>query len=217
MDTNITITIIEDNQSLRKLIAYTLRSHDYHVVEADSAESLDQVNILNQSHLLILDLNLPGEDGLSIALRAKSANPDLFIIMLTARHTELDRINGYNQGADIYLSKPVSQNELLAAIKSLERRIRVTWATKVNNNIDTSNILFEANTNVNTNSEAVKLTPMQLKVLALIARGHSNKLIAKYLDISEQTVKIHSSQIFKRLEVDNRTQAVLKAQSYSLI
>ncbi len=62
-----------------------------------------------------------------------------------------------------------------------------------------------------------RLTQRQLEVLNLISQGHPNKLIADYLDISEQTVKIHINQIFKELRVFNRTQAVLKAQKHQLL
>lgn len=73
--------------------------------------------------LLILDLNLPGENGLSIAQRYKRANPGCYIIMLTARSRLEDKVAGYESGADIYLTKPVSSAELIAAIKSLARRL----------------------------------------------------------------------------------------------
>ena len=62
-----------------------------------------------------------------------------------------------------------------------------------------------------------RLTQRQLEVLQLIALGHPNKVIADYLDIKEQTIKIHINQIFKELRVFNRTQAVLKAQKYNLL
>jgi DNA-binding NarL/FixJ family response regulator len=65
--------------------------------------------------------------------------------------------------------------------------------------------------------KAFRLTQRQLEVLDLIAQGHPNKIIADYLDISEQTVKIHINQLFKELRVFNRTQAVIKAQKYHLL
>ena len=66
---------------------------------------------------------MPGEDGLSIARRYKQANPDTYIIMLTARGREQDRIEGYEAGADVYLTKPISSSELMAAIGSVSRRL----------------------------------------------------------------------------------------------
>jgi NarL family two-component system response regulator LiaR len=72
-------------------------------------------------------------------------------------------------------------------------------------------------TNKNPEPKEFRLTQRQLEVLDLISRGHPNKVIADYLDISEQTVKIHINQIFKELRVFNRTQAVLKAQKHQLL
>jgi DNA-binding NarL/FixJ family response regulator len=72
-------------------------------------------------------------------------------------------------------------------------------------------------TNESSEPKEFRLTQRQLQVLDLISQGHPNKVIADYLDISEQTVKIHINQIFKELRVFNRTQAVLKAQKHQLL
>ena len=69
----------------------------------------------------MVDLNLPGEDGLSLARRLRTVQPSLKILMLTARNSIADKVNGYEAGADIYLTKPVSIEELSAVVKSLER------------------------------------------------------------------------------------------------
>jgi DNA-binding response OmpR family regulator len=73
--------------------------------------------------LLVVDLNLPGEDGVSLSRRLRGTQPGLSILMMTARDTVLDKVAGYEAGADIYLTKPVSIEELQAAVKSLARRM----------------------------------------------------------------------------------------------
>jgi len=74
--------------------------------------------------IAVLDINLPGEDGLNIAGRLRAAYPDMGIVMLTARKAPADRIIGYSSGADVYLTKPVSGDELLAVLISLHRRLK---------------------------------------------------------------------------------------------
>lgn len=123
MDTVLKIALIEDNDDLRDLLARDISRAGYLVHTAESAEDLDDLVAQTIMDILILDLNLPGEDGLSIARRYKRSNPDLYIIMLTARGREQDRVAGYESGADLYLTKPISSTELMAAIGSVSRRL----------------------------------------------------------------------------------------------
>lgn len=122
MDTPLKIALVEDNDDLRDLLVRDISKGGYFVQAAECGEALDDLAAQVVFDLLVLDLNLPGEDGLSIAQRYKRANPNLYIIMLTARGREQDRITGYDSGADMYLTKPVSSAELMAAIGSVSRR-----------------------------------------------------------------------------------------------
>ena len=90
----------------------------------ESAEALPDEPGLFPIDLLVIDLNLPGEDGISLAARIRAAQPDIGIIMVTARSQVRDRLAGYDSGADIYLTKPTSADELCAAVRALTRRIR---------------------------------------------------------------------------------------------
>jgi two-component system phosphate regulon response regulator OmpR len=123
MDPLLKIALVEDNDDLRDLLARDISRAGYEVHTAECAEDLDDLVSHTLIDLLILDLTLPGEDGLSIARRYKQANPDTYIIMLTARGREQDRIEGYEAGADVYLTKPISSSELMAAIGSVSRRL----------------------------------------------------------------------------------------------
>jgi DNA-binding response OmpR family regulator len=123
MDSLLKIALVEDNDDLRDLLARDISRAGYEVYTAECAEDLDDLVSHTHIDLLILDLTLPGEDGLSIARRYKQANPDTYIIMLTARGREQDRIEGYESGADVYLTKPISSIELMAAIGSVSRRL----------------------------------------------------------------------------------------------
>jgi len=123
MDSLLKVALVEDNDDLRDLLKRDISKAGYTVSAAESAEDLDDLVTHTHIDLLILDLNLPGEDGLSIAKRYKRSNPGLYIIMLTARAREQDRIDGYESGADVYLTKPISSVELMAAIGSVSRRL----------------------------------------------------------------------------------------------
>jgi len=118
------ILIVEDNDDLRESLVDALARNGDHICGVESAEAIPEQSDLAQLDLAILDLNLPGEDGLSLAARLRATHPALGIIMLTARtHTE-DRASGYAQGADIYISKPASLHELEQAIRALSRRLK---------------------------------------------------------------------------------------------
>lgn len=115
------ILVVDDDLQLRELLVGYLGDNGYVVRAVPDAAALREVLAVWPCDLLILDLMLPGEDGLSIcrALRARSRLP---ILMLTARGDELDRIVGLEMGADDYLPKPFHPRELLARIRSILRR-----------------------------------------------------------------------------------------------
>lgn len=118
------IVVIEDYVPLRITIVKTLQKLGYLGIGLSCAEELDDVALGKATDLFIIDLNLPEEDGISLTKRIRQSNPLVGIIMLTARSRETDRALGYESGADIYLTKPVSFAELTAAIMALSRRIQ---------------------------------------------------------------------------------------------
>jgi two-component system OmpR family response regulator len=117
------ILAVDDDPSVRQLIADYLADNDIQVTAVGSGKAIADVMARDTIDLLILDLKLPGEDGMQIArnLRAES---DVPIIMLTGRKDEADRVMGLELGADDYLTKPFSPRELLARIRALLRRSR---------------------------------------------------------------------------------------------
>jgi two-component system OmpR family response regulator len=121
MDKNRRIMIVDDDPEIRDLLAHFLARHDYQVVTAADGAAMDALLQKTSVDLVVLDLMLPGEDGLSLCrrLRAGSSVP---IIMLTAVAEETDRIVGLEMGADDYLIKPFNPRELLARIKAVLRR-----------------------------------------------------------------------------------------------
>ncbi|MEK6788339.1 MAG: response regulator transcription factor [Pseudomonadota bacterium] len=124
MSTKFTIALIEDNTLLRDELCDFLNKQGWDTHGADCGEQLNQLLTLHPVDLVVLDVNLPHEDGYSIAGRLRQSHPDIGIIMLTARTRPCDRVMGYKTGADIYLTKPTHTEELEAAIRNFACRLR---------------------------------------------------------------------------------------------
>jgi two-component system, OmpR family, response regulator len=121
MDTVHHVLFVEDDPEIRGLVADFLRQSGFRVTVAQDGGEMDRVMSTDAVDLLILDIMLPREDGLSLCRRVRAAG-NLPVIMLTARGSEIDRVVGLEMGADDYLTKPFSSNELLARIRALLRR-----------------------------------------------------------------------------------------------
>lgn len=118
------VALVEDDRLLREEISSHLLAHGFEVHAVNSATALDDLMARTPVDLYILDLNLPGEGGLSLCRRLRQTLPNAGIAILTARVSLIDRIAGYEMGgADIYLTKPVAPDELVMVLRSLGRRI----------------------------------------------------------------------------------------------
>ena len=168
MDTFLKIALVEDNDDFRDLLKRDISKAGYTVHTAESAEELDDLVTHTHIDLLILDLNLPGEDGLSISKRYKRSKPDLYIIMLTARGRELDRINGYDSGADVYLTKPISSVELMAAIGSVSRRLLKQY--------DTQNVILNPRMMTLSAVKTVELSRQEIVILKALNESPNGNL-----------------------------------------
>ncbi len=124
MDPRLNIIVVEDNDELRDATVDALRQEGHEVQGLDCAEALPEQTAWRRIDLMVVDLNLPGEDGLALTQRVRAIQPGIGIIMATARGLSTDKLRGYASGADIYMAKPVSLEELCAAINSLTRRLR---------------------------------------------------------------------------------------------
>jgi DNA-binding response OmpR family regulator len=124
-NSDIKILVVDDERSITDLLEYNLRRNGYQVVVARDGRRALRLAQAEQPDLVILDLMLPGIDGLDICrvLRRESAIP---IIMLTARDEEVDRVVGLELGADDYVTKPFSVRELMARVKAVLRRTTPT-------------------------------------------------------------------------------------------
>jgi two-component system phosphate regulon response regulator OmpR len=116
------ILIVDDDARLRRLLERFFEEQGYRVRAVENVEQMDRLMSRELFNLVVLDLMLPGEDGLSACSRLRAANNQVPIIMLTAKGDEASRIQGLEQGADDYLAKPFNPRELLARIKAVLRR-----------------------------------------------------------------------------------------------
>ena len=122
------VLLVEDYDQLRAVTAEVIAAKGHVVHALPSAEALGELVFQQPLDVAVLDLNLPGEDGLSLAQRLYQTCPGIGIVMLTVRHTLADKLAGYERGADVYLTKPCEPEELCAAIEALGRRIRAARA-----------------------------------------------------------------------------------------
>lgn len=120
------ILLVEDNDPLRKATLAVLHREGFEARGVASAEDVDDLPGGFVPQVYLLDLNLPGEDGLSLAMRIRKAQPQAAIVMMTTRSEVQDRIAGYESGADIYLPKPVDPTEMLACVRALCARLQST-------------------------------------------------------------------------------------------
>ncbi len=121
MTTRTSILLVEDDSEINQLITQYLEKHEMDVVAVSNSEAMDQALSSRAFDLLLLDLNLPGEDGFSICRRVR-AQQALPIIIVTAKAEDVDKILGLEMGADDYVVKPFNSRELLARIRAVLRR-----------------------------------------------------------------------------------------------
>lgn len=180
------LLIVEDDVDLAKLVALHLADLGHPVaVVHDGREALE---LTKRQHfdLVILDLNLPGVDGLEICRHLRSSSPYTAILMLTARTTELDRVLGLEVGADDYLTKPFSVRELVARGKAVLRRMDAFARTE--DTSEDSALLVAGDLTISPAERSVRIT------------GQSIDLTAKEFDLLEYFAR-HPGRVFTRAQL----------------
>lgn len=165
------ITIVEDDPNISEIEGYALKSSGYSVSVFDTAREFYSAIAERRPDLVILDVMLPDEDGLSILkkLRSRSDTKRVPILLVTAKTTEMDKVKGLDTGADDYLTKPFGVMELIARVKALIRRAREpeTGALTLGPvHLDTARRL------VLVNASPVELTYKEFELLSLLMRNH---------------------------------------------
>jgi len=199
------LLIIDDHpvyrDALREKLGHEFSKDGIEVSVASNAN--DGLSLLDQSKktwVVLLDVLMPGLSGLAGIKVFKNIPNVEHVVSISGLDVNAWEPKTASAGASLFLSKDSTADFIILKLKPFLV-------------IDSSYV----GARESLEPKEFRLTQRQLEVLDLIAQGHPNKIIADYLDISEQTVKIHINQIFKELRVFNRTQAVIKAQKHHLL
>ena len=205
------ILIVEDHELTRFGLKTAFESCDFvdKIFEAESAETGLEIASNNEINLIIMDLGLPGMDGIEATKQVKALNKDIKIVVLTSHNDEQEVLNSLKAGANAYCSKEINPKRLIQVVQSV-----LDGAAWFDPSI--SHIVLEAATKVQETSAPKPeinygLTSRETQILKLITEGYSNIEIAKELFVSINTTKAHVASILQKLEVDDRLQAALKA------
>lgn len=125
-DASITVLVVDDDLTARLRLAAYLRKEGYRVDQAGDGHEMWQALAREPAALILLDINLPGQDGISLARELRARDPGIGIILVTSRDEDIDRIVGLEVGADDYVTKPFNPRVLLARAKTLLRRAAVS-------------------------------------------------------------------------------------------
>lgn len=208
------ILIIEDNPEIANLVALHLDDSGYAAHQAASAECAFDKITQQKFDLIVLDLMLPGMDGMEFCRRFRAEEPDTPILILSARTSEIDRVLGLELGADDYLTKPFSVRELTARIKAILRRVdkvhvNNTQAAQVLELRDL--ILYPDKRLVKRNSQSLELTAKEFDLLQFFLH-HPGRVFsrAQLLDQVwghhhegyEHTVNSHINRLRAKIEAD---------------
>lgn len=211
----IRVFLADDHYLIREGLHKILSLADDIEVVGEAAtgdEALAQVENL-QPDVLLLDLNLPGTDGIDVANFLRMRHPEIRVVALTIYDDEHHVLEAVKAGMVGYLLKDIGPDELVAAIRAVARGEAVIQPRVAGRFLQGFAKLARAAGPNN----LPHLTEREIEVLRLVAKGYSNKDIAVHLFISQKTVKNHMTNILHKLEITDRTQAAIWAIRHGLI
>ncbi|MBC5686498.1 response regulator transcription factor [Roseburia sp. NSJ-9] len=178
------ILVVEDDAPIRNLIATTLKTHNYKYLLAQNGEEAIIQASTHDPDVVFLDLGLPDMDGVEIIKKIREWS-NMPIIVISARSEDEDKIEALDAGADDYLTKPFSVEELLARLRVMQRRIALL---QVDNNVNKSSIYTNGKLKIDyvagcayKDDEELKLTPIEYKLLCILAKNTGKVLTHKYI------------------------------------
>jgi two-component system phosphate regulon response regulator PhoB len=219
------ILVVDDEKDILELIEFNLSNNGYKVNTTASGEEALELIKKNEFDLVVLDIMLPGIDGLDICkiIKADKNISHIPVIMLTAKAEEIDRVTGFEIGADHYVTKPFSPRELLAIVKSVLRR-------KTRNDEHSVQILdFDdlkihlGKYEVTVKGKPVKLTNIEFKILVMLAK-RPGWVMTRYqiVDaargeggfVTDRTVDVHIASLRKKLGEENNLIETVRGVGY---
>ncbi len=219
----VSILVIDDDKEIADLVEIYLVSEGYRVLKANSAQEGLRYLAEEDIKLVLLDIMMPGMDGLTLCSKIRETNT-VPIIILSAKSGDLDKIIGLGTGADDYVTKPFNPLELTARVKSQLRRYTKFNPQFQNERLDKEIVLDhliinKENHNVNVYGKDVKLTPIEFDILYLLASNVGKVFSAdeifervwneKMYD-ANNTVMVHIRRIREKIEMDSRNAQIIK-------
>ena len=217
--------IVDDEQAIVDLVRHHLEKEGLHCLEAHEGETALQLARTESPDLLVLDLMLPGIDGLEICrlLRRERTTANMAIIMLTAKAEEVDRVVGLEIGADDYLVKPFSPRELVARIKAVLRRGRTPQTDSIRR--IGALAIDEAKHQVRVADSVVELTVKEFDLLCSLIQANGRVLnreqilemvwgYANAVEIESRTVDVHIRRLREKLKEESRRIVTVKGVGY---
>lgn len=209
------ILLVDDDLRMRELLQRYLGEQGFSVKAVSDAAEMDMALAHEHMDLLVLDLMLPGEDGLAICRRLRATNNTMPIIMVTARGDEVDRIIGLEMGADDYLPKPFNPRELLARINAVMRRHNqphASAAMATGENISFGEFVFDPSTrSLSRNGMAISITSGEFALLKVfvdhprqpLSRDRLMQLArGRELDVFDRSIDVQVSRLRRLIEPD---------------
>ena len=218
------IAVVDDHQEIRELVARYLGQHGYRVTVAESAAAFRALHESERFDLLVLDIMMPGEDGLSLCreLRTSSRLP---VIFLTAVAEDIDRIVGLELGADDYLTKPFNPRELLARIRAVLRRSQTeeqsTGLPESGKRLRFGDKVLDISRQEVTGADgvAVPLSSAEFRLLSVFL-GHPGKVLSRdelldltsgrEADVWDRSIDNQVSRLRRKVEDDPRNPGLIK-------
>ena len=215
------ILIVDDDVKLRSLLKKYLVGEAFYVTDVSNTKSAEQIMRSSSFDLMILDMMMPGENGLDFCKRLRAKNNHIPIIMLSARGEDIDKIIGLEMGVDDYLSKPFNPRELVARIKAILRRPNITKNTQEIESYQVGNYKFDLNRRhlTSDDKQTIQLTSTEYDLLkALIENSNiplsrdkiMRLLHAKEFNIFDRSIDVLVSRLRKIIEIDASNPTLIK-------
>ena len=212
--TPISVLLVDDHTLFRSGIRSLLQRHPEFAVVGEAADGFEGIKRAQQlkPQVILLDLNMPGMSGVETLQLIRQDNPDTAIVMLTVSEDAEDLSVALKAGASGYLLKNIDTDYLTRAIR------RAAAGETVVAEAMTAKLVaqLQSGAAAPVASELDKLTPREREILDCLARGESNKSIARTLELAESTVKIHVQNVLKKLKLSSRVQAAVYAVEHRM-
>ncbi|GAA3720958.1 response regulator transcription factor [Salinicoccus jeotgali] len=215
------ILVVDDEPSIVTLIKFNLEKAGYIVITAEDGRQGLDLSLTEKPDLIVLDLMLPGMDGMDVCKTLRQEKVETPILMLTAKDEEFDKILGLELGADDYMTKPFSPREVVARVKAILRRTQIQEPP-----VDAATVIKLGTLEIHTDTydvyvrgEQLVLTPKEYELLLYLS-NHKNKVLSRdqllngvwdfHYDGDTRIVDVHISHLREKIEADPKRPAYIR-------